>query len=417
MYKLYFIQAFRMLKQDRFRSVVTILGTALAIMMVMVILVADEIRCIAVAPEINRDRTYYIGGAAERDTSIQSMWGGYLTPDIIQRGISEGFTVPEQFSYVGYLQDIFAGTEGNKELHPARLCATDAAYWKIFAFNFIAGTPFSQETFESGMHEAVISEKIARTIFRDENAIGQTIMLNFIPYRVTGVVKDVSPLFSSAYSDIWVSYKTPLKGEGYRCVLLLKNKKDYPLLAQEVRGLEKKYGSENINKTLYLQGPVNHRTMVMGVYGDSQEMVEGMIKLMKGGKILTLFILLLIPAINLSGLTLSHIKRRMAEIGVRKAFGARKKVILTQVLWENMLTACIGGVIGLILSYPVIFWLKEWLLQLPEGQSIPFNTLFSLPVALLTVVVCILLNLLSSGIPAYRASKLTIIQSLTKNNR
>ena len=37
----------------------------------------------------------------------------------------------------------------------------------------------------------------------------------------------------------------------------------------------------------------------------------------------------------------------MAEIGIRKAFGAKRHVILIQVLYENLITTLIGGVIGL----------------------------------------------------------------------
>lgn len=38
--------------------------------------------------------------------------------------------------------------------------------------------------------------------------------------------------------------------------------------------------------------------------------------------ILTLLVLLIVPAVNLSGLTLSRMRKRISEIGVRKAFGA-----------------------------------------------------------------------------------------------
>ena len=37
---------------------------------------------------------------------------------------------------------------------------------------------------------------------------------------------------------------------------------------------------------------------------------------------LVITILLLVPAINLSSMTLSRMRKRMSEIGVRKAFGA-----------------------------------------------------------------------------------------------
>ena len=47
--------------------------------------------------------------------------------------------------------------------------------------------------------------------------------------------------------------------------------------------------------------------------------------------LLVIVILLLVPAINLSSMTLSRMRKRMSEIGVRKAFGATANVLLRQV--------------------------------------------------------------------------------------
>lgn len=60
MYRIYFKQALLMLKQNKFISAIAIIGTALAIMMIMTIIVADEIKGISAQPEINRERTLHI---------------------------------------------------------------------------------------------------------------------------------------------------------------------------------------------------------------------------------------------------------------------------------------------------------------------------------------------------------------------
>lgn len=62
-------------------------------------------------------------------------------------------------------------------------------------------------------------------------------------------------------------------------------------------------------------------------------------------------ILLLVPAVNLSGMTLSRMRRRMAEIGVRKAFGATGGELIRQVFFENFVLTLLAGVVGLALSY------------------------------------------------------------------
>ena len=86
-------------------------------------------------------------------------------------------------------------------------------------------------------------------------------------------------------------------------------------------------------------------------------------------------------------------------------------------LFENLITSVIGGVIGLVLSYVVVFRMRDWLLDVPADSMIPVNTLISFPVLLAVFAVCLIINLLSAGIPAYRASRMKIINSLNQNDK
>ena len=59
-YSLYIKQAWQMMKQQRFFSAIYIIGTGLAISMVMVLAVVYHIRTANIAPEVNRNRTVYV---------------------------------------------------------------------------------------------------------------------------------------------------------------------------------------------------------------------------------------------------------------------------------------------------------------------------------------------------------------------
>ena len=64
------------------------------------------------------------------------------------------------------------------------------------------------------------------------------------------------------------------------------------------------------------------------------------------------------------------LEERKAEIGVRLAFGATKGSIMKQILWENMLLTCIGGVAGLMLTYLLVYTGAEWVLTIfDSGDS------------------------------------------------
>ena len=84
---------------------------------------------------------------------------------------------------------------------------------------------------------------------------------------------------------------------------------------------------------------------------------------------------------------------------------------ITCTIWVNVI------VIGLALSYVVVFRMRDWLLDVPADSTIPVSTLISFPVLLAVFAVCLIINLLSAGIPAYRASRMKIINSLNQNDK
>lgn len=417
MIKIYFRQALEMLRQNMFISSIAILGTALAIMMIMAILVSDEIRNISLKPEINRNRTFYIPFQTERDTIKHSMNTGQIRYSIYRDYLSD-LKVPEQTSLMSTEKSV-VNRWASKEMYIEDIKYTDMGFWSIFSFTFLEGLPFSPADVESGLKNAVIRKSIRQKLFKSEEALGEIIEINFEPYRIVGIVDDFSPVFTAADASIWVPYTSKKDYENiwFTFLLLAKNKNDYPEMEKEIRSAEQQYNTLHSPTLLSLRGPDNHKIHSMDIRASTNEQTASNLKSRTYKSIFIFVVLLLVPAINLSGLSLSRIKRRMAEIGVRKAFGAKRYTILLQVLYENLVTSLIGGVIGLLLSYLVVYQMKEWLLNLPAESAIPVGALISWPVFIGVFAVCVLLNLLSAGIPAYQASRLPIINSLTQNDK
>lgn len=134
-----------------------------------------------------------------------------------------------------------------------------------------------------------------------------------------------------------------------------------------------------------------------------------------------LLLFLLVPALNLSGLNTSHMQDRISEIGVRKAFGAPRKTLLSQIFVENMLLMLPGGFAGLLFSYVLVFLFRNILLssgvfamQMGTGGEIFLSPgmLLNMEVFFYAFLVCLVLNLLSSIVPAWRAVKVNITDAL-----
>lgn len=110
-------------------------------------------------------------------------------------------------------------------------------------------------------------------------------------------------------------------------------------------------------------------------------------------------------------------RKRLSEIGVRKAFGATRSGLLWQVLTENLLLTLIGGLVGLLFSYFALWLLADWLLasELSDGGTATMNASMISPwIFFVALLFCLVLNLLSAGIPAERVARTTIVNALNE---
>lgn len=419
MYRIYFKQALQMLKQNPFISIISILGTALAIMMIMTVIVAGEIQNASFAPEINRDRTLYLHTFTTWDT-ITNIQNSNSTgiPYSFCKDYILPIKTPELIVETDLCQTIVK-PEGSNDIHLLEALGTDADFWKLYSFTFVQGKPYSQEEFESGLRAAVLRERTARMLFKDENPIGKSMEVNFLPYRIVGVVKEISPLAKESNAAFWIPYTSLPQYENdiFRIMLLARDKSDFPKIKQEIADVERKYTLANPPLILDLNGPLEHRHEVLNPGYTHKTKTEHALRVHKRKTVLLFSLLLLVPALNLSGFSLSRLRKRLDEIGIRKAFGARRHVILIHVLFENLITTLIGGAIGLLFSYLAIFSLRRWLLEISADGTIPGQALVSFPVFLAVFVACLLLNLFSAGIPAYRVARMPIIDSLMQNDK
>ena len=418
MYKIYLKQAVKMLKQNKFISIVTITGTALAIMMIMVIVVTDAIKNVDIAPEINRNNTFYVKRYTKKhkDESKRGMWQS--TPDYnLYKNYLSGFKTPE---YTTAVDKAWSGNrymikkDNADERFLAEIRMVDAAYWKVMSFSFVEGKAFTEEDFASGIRNVVISENLAKKVFGNNEALGKNMELDFNTYKVVGIVKNVPQTFTYGYGEAYIPYtsKNGYENRSYHILYLLKDKKDIASLIEEIEMGQRKFDSADNEWNITFHGPNSHRQTLMNETRDMKPDEKT-----TNRKMIFIFcVLLLIPAVNLSSFSMSQIKRRIEEIGVRKAFGAKMYIILIQILFENLITTFVGGIIGLVLSYFIVLWLKEWLLDIGTESTIPIHALMSFPVLLGVFAACFILNLLSAGIPAYRASKANIVDSINKKN-
>ena len=128
-------------------------------------------------------------------------------------------------------------------------------------------------------------------------------------------------------------------------------------------------------------------------------------------------ILLLVPAINLSSMTQSRLRQRVAEIGVRRAFGSTRMEMVGQIIMENLVVTLLAGAVGLFISIVMAYLGTDILFAQPysatlNAPTVDSSILLHPSTFLYALLFCFVLNLLSSGIPAWRASRTSIVNAL-----
>ena len=419
MYKHYLKQMLQLFKENKLISCISVLGTALSICMIMVIVIIYQMNTENMAPELNRDRMLYLDFNLEINGDRGKISGG--TSRYLMEEAFATLQLPEHISAVARGDKHFMSVPGIKEEVKGALMFTDASFWKMFDFTFVAGTAYTDEEFNSAVRSVVIDDASARILYGSAaSAVGKRIDLDSEKYTVKGVVKAVNPFFKSTYANVWVPYTVNPTyadrvvsdwGRGYlgslNCYILAKSSSDIPAIRLELQQVLDRLNANNKKDKLTLVNPPSsHLDHTFG----SGHLDLSVLKLRY---ILIITLLLLVPAINLTGLTLSHMQKRQSEMGVRRAFGATQLQLLKQVLIENVVYSFLGGVVGLLLAYFSLWLFDEVLLQATaQGETMLSLDMLHPLVFVYTFLFCLLFNCLSAGIPAWRVSRANIVSSI-----
>lgn len=113
---------------------------------------------------------------------------------------------------------------------------------------------------------------------------------------------------------------------------------------------------------------------------------------------------LFVGAIGIMNITFVSVKERTKEIGTRKALGARRRTILLQFLIEAISICLIGGLIGLSLTYGLVF---------AVAQAFPaFPVEFSIGLVFVSMAVSVVVGIVSGFAPAWGAARLDPVVAL-----
>ena len=171
---------------------------------------------------------------------------------------------------------------------------------------------------------------------------------------VSGVVRDVSTLAESAYAQVWIPFTSTDQVDNtwnnglmgvMSCTILAKDRADFPAIREECNRRLEAYNqslAEEGWKFISRNRPYDQEKHAIAMAANW----EPDVKAARRERWVIFLILLIVPAINLSSMTQSRLRRRVSEIGVRRAFGCTRRELVGQILGENLIVTPAAGAVG-----------------------------------------------------------------------
>ena len=266
----------------------------------------------------------------------------------------------------------------------------------------LKGRFINEEDLKQFRYSMVISERDARELYGTLEVIGEIVTLRTyrgdVDFQVVGIAKQEENLFTSATDQNQGSVFAPIstmmrfynQTVYYGINLKVSDRQQMDEIGEQVvRILERIHKNENKYTVFNLEQTLETVDRVLNN-------IIAILALIAG-------IALLVGGIGIMNIMLVTVTERIREIGIKKAIGAKRRVILFQFLTESALISLGGGIIGITLGF---------LMSLAVSTLLDMPLLISVKEILVASLLAMVIGIIFGVYPANRAAKLDPIEAL-----
>lgn len=339
-----FMQAFDTLKNNKFRSILTMVGIVMGVFSVITIIAIGNTAQAFMDLQFEKLGANIIQITEKNKAINQKDWLVLSDIDTIEEAIPE---IKNIHAFMQLSGEVNVGTE----IREAVVVGLTPQSKNFRTIEMLHGRFFSEIEIRSRANVAIVDENFARRYFKKSDIVGETINLKntegtSAKLTVIGVVKGGESIFESTFGDEYpVEVKIPLS----TAQAFYGSKKLNGIEVSVVDKDKLKTIGERIIKVIeFTHGNKNKYIATNSV--ELQKSLSSVLDVVSMILFVIAVITLIVGGIGIVNILLVSVSERVCEIGLRKALGARKRDIIFQFLTESVIMTATSGLIGVILG-------------------------------------------------------------------
>lgn len=397
--------AINALRINKLRTALSLLGVTIGIFSIIAVLAAVDSMDRNIKTELSGfDRNMvYVFNHSFGPTDIPK-WKvdqypkmKYEEYDFLKRNLSgleyasyNYFTKPETMKYGANYVEV--------SIQP---CTSDMQY--LDNVKIARGRFFNDSEATNGASVAVIGNEVANTLFHNQDPIGMEVRLYGRKFLIIGVIEKQGAISIGESQDdtayIPVNIVRQMFGDNSTASVPA-------VILKPGKGIDiKKFEKEIESKLRLFRGlkPNEDSNFFVNVFGGMLEMIDKIIGQMNVvGWIISGFSLL-VGGFGIANIMFVSVKERTHLIGIQKAIGAKQVYILYQFLFEAIILALIGGMIGVCMV---------WIISVIASSVFEFEFTLSFLNVLIGLGLSAIIGLISGLLPARTAAKLDPVEAI-----
>jgi putative ABC transport system permease protein len=273
---------------------------------------------------------------------------------------------------------------------------------------FADGVPYTEEEDKSLSQVVVLGYGLKNILFKDENPVGKNVKIKSMNYRVVGYLQERGATGFFNFDDLAYmplrTYHKKIAGIDYvqSSVFKLKDKNlTDATIAEATDVMRQEHDITDPDKDDFSLTSIEEVTKIL----DKVFLVINLLL------IALTSISLVVGGVGIMNVMYVSVVERTAEIGLRKAVGAKNSDVLKQFLFEAIFITVLGGVIGIAFGALITFGATK--IAMSYGYAITFGV--SWQAVLLGVGFSVVTGVIFGLYPARKASHLSPMEALRKD--